>query len=101
EDPYDYARAIRVFRETSNADLRFRVYAEQNHSGELSIDVTDRYGNRPVRLALNNSGMIMMNDGQKEKAVKAYTPGKWYDIHITVKATLKGGSYDAWINGQQ
>jgi hypothetical protein len=100
EDPYDYARAIRVFRETSNADLRFRVYVEQNHSGELSIDVTDRYGNRPVRLTLNSTGMIMMNDGGKEKAVKAYAPQKWYDVHITVKATLNGGSYDAWINGE-
>ena len=100
EDPYDYARAIRVFRETSNADLRFRVYVEQNHSGELSIDVTDRYGNRPVRLTLNSAGMIMMNDGGKEKAVKACTSQKWYDFYITVKATLNGGSYDAWINGE-
>ena len=100
EDPYDYARAIRVFRETSNADLRFRIYAGQHQSGELSVDITDRYGNRPVRLTLNNKGMIMMTDGGKEKAVKAYTPEKWYDFYITVKATLNEGSYDAWINGE-
>jgi len=49
---------------------------------------------------LNNKGMIMMNDGGKEKAVKSYTAQKWYDFHITVKATLNGGSYDAWVNGE-
>lgn len=98
EDPYDYARAIRVFRETSNADLRFRVYTEQNISGELSIDVTDQFGNRPVRLTLNNKGIILMNDGGKDIEVKKYLTQSWYDIHIAVNATLHGGYFDVWIN---
>lgn len=101
EDPYDYARAIRVFRETSNADLSFRVYAPQKISGDLSIDVTDQYGNRPVRIFLNSKGMILMNEGSKERAVKKYLTQQWYNFRITVKATLNGGYYDAWINGEQ
>lgn len=98
EDPYDYARAIRVFKETSNADLRFRVYTVQNNLGELSIDVTDQFGNRPVRLTLSNKGTILMNDGTKEITVKKYLPKRWYDFQITVNATLHGGYFDVWLN---
>src|SRR5690606_2720506 len=65
EDPYDYARALRVFKETTKADLQFRVYAAQSDHGELSVDVTDRYGNRPVRIDFTDRGEIKAMNGSK------------------------------------
>lgn len=100
EDPYDYARAIRVFKETTNADLKFRLYAAQNNEGELSVDITDRYGNRPVRISLNDKGDILLDEGGKLRIIKKYAGSTWYDFHVTVNATLKG-YYDLWINGER
>ena len=54
QDPYDYARALRVFPKTKQATLSFllKVCPKQNKNGRLEIDVADRFGNRPVRRGL-------------------------------------------------
>ena len=100
EDPYDYARAIRVFKETKNADLRFKVYAEQNAAGLLSIDITDQFGNRPVRINLNAEKQITIADGARVKVLQQYNPGQWYDFHLIVNASLNG-SCDVYIDGKK
>ncbi len=100
EDPYDYARAIRVFKETSSADLQFRIYAKQNDHGELSVDITDCYGNRPVRISFNDRGEIVVMNGSKPVTIAAYRPGTWYDLRIRVDAHLKG-SFDLYLNGKR
>lgn len=100
EDPYDYARAIRVFEESSHADLSFRVYAGQHDNGELSIDITDRYGNRPVRISFDANGGIRANNGSLVKKAGSYTAGNWYSFRIKVNATLNG-SFDLYINGRE
>lgn len=100
EDPYDYARAIRVFRETTHADLRFRIYADQDSNGELSVDVTDQYGNRPVRINFTPHKTITIADGSETKEIMQYQPKRWYDFRIVINASLKG-SYDVYIDGKQ
>ncbi len=71
EDPYDYARAIRVFKETTNVQiLSLKYTAAQNNTGELSVDITDRYGNRPVQMSLNNKGEITIYDGTQSRGSK-------------------------------
>ena len=100
EDPYDYARAIRVFKETKHADLQFSVYAEQNTVGALAIDVTDQYGNRPVRMELDANKKITIANGSKTQEMMEYQPGKWYDFRFVINASLNG-SFDVYINGKQ
>ncbi|HRQ51278.1 MAG TPA: six-hairpin glycosidase, partial [Agriterribacter sp.] len=100
EDPYDYARAIRVFKESTKADLRFRVYAGQSDHGELSVDVTDRYGNRPVRISFTSSGEIEAVNGNLPVKIGKYKAGSWYDFRIAVNAGVKG-SFDLFLNGKK
>ena len=100
EDPYDYARAIRVFKETTKADLRFRLYAGQNNHGELSVDITDRYGNRPVRISLTERGEMEVMNGNKPVKIGVYKPGAWYDFRVVINATLNG-SFDLFLNGKK
>ncbi len=99
EDPYDYARAIRVFGETSNTEISFKVYADQNNSGELSIDLTDRYGNRPVRILFTSKGEMLVNNGKEMKPAGMYTPENWYIFTIKLN-TAGNGSFDISINGK-
>lgn len=100
EDPYDYARAIRVFKEAVKADLRFRVYAGQSDHGQLSVDVTDRYGNRPVRIEFTGKGEIKVVDGGKSTVIQKYRSGAWYDFELSINAGLSG-SFDLLLNGKK
>lgn len=98
QDPYDYARAIRVFDEDNLVEVRMRVMAKQSDTGMLEIDVVDRYGNRPVRLSFTEEGNIKAVDGHKDIKLKTYIADKWYDLKITVEAK-PFGNYSLSIDG--
>ncbi|OIN57778.1 hypothetical protein [Arsenicibacter rosenii] len=101
KDPYDYARAIRVFEEGSQIECSVSVSPAQQQTGSLDIDLTDRYGNRPVRLRFDDKSQIVVTDGGTEKIVQPYEAGQWYTISLTVHAALSGGWFDVIINGKK
>lgn len=98
KDPYDYARAIRVFEETTKADIEVKVFPKQTENGILEIDVTDRYGNRPVRIKFDDDGQIKAIDGNEEINLQPYIQNIWYNIRIHIDAHPYG-SYGVSING--
>ena len=98
-DPYDYARAIRVFQEGTQADISFRVMAKQT-TGNFEIDVTDRYGNRPVRISLDSTGHINAGNGSAQKRLGRYNAGKWHQFEIKVNAPLNG-TFDLFIDSKK
>lgn len=85
QDPYDYARATRVFAETKLVTVQFRVQANQNDLGRLEIELTDRFGYRPVRLILAEDGQIKIVDGAQTRTLAAYERGQWYEIRLNVE----------------
>ncbi|MFC5408850.1 hypothetical protein ACFPMF_06005 [Larkinella bovis] len=99
KDPYDYARAIRVFEEGNRIETKLKIRAAQNNTGTLEIDLTDRYGNRPVRLRFDEKGNIVVTNGSQEKVIQTYQAGKWYEVGFRVNASLNG-SYDLAIDGK-
>ncbi|MCX6225304.1 MAG: hypothetical protein NTV01_11255, partial [Bacteroidia bacterium] len=98
KDPYDYARAIRVFEETKKAEIEVKVLPKQTENGLLEIDVTDQYGNRPVRIRFDADGKIKAVNGSKEIAIQSYNPDQWYNLKLTVDAR-PSGSYSLSVNG--
>lgn len=100
QDPYDYARAIRVFEEGNNVEIQLKVYPEQTDSGMLEIDITDRYGNRPVRIRFDEDGQLKAVNGSEEVVLQTYQPDQWYDLKLNIDASLYG-SYDLYVNDQQ
>ncbi|MGE4002165.1 MAG: hypothetical protein AB7I48_18305 [Planctomycetaceae bacterium] len=98
KDPYDYARAVRVFPETKAADVRFKVQAAQHDAGRLEIELTDRFGSRPVRLILDEKGRLAVANGGEWMTLASYEPNQWYafDIHID----LAVGAFDVSRDGQ-
>jgi hypothetical protein len=99
EDPYDYARAVRVFQEGVKAEISCRVLAKQSEAGLLDIDVMDRYGNRPVRLRFADDGRIKAVDGSTFLDLQAYKPNTWYKLDLTVDAA-PFGHYSVSIDGR-
>jgi hypothetical protein len=97
KDPYDYARAIRVFEEGTKAKIAFKAMAKQ-YTTPLEIDVQDRYGNRPVRLKFGSDGALQYTNGAEPVGILAYTPGRWYSFELEIDATPYG-SFTLKVDG--
>lgn len=100
EDPYDYARAVRVFQEGTKAKVSVRVLAKQSDAGMLDIEVMDRFGNRPVRIRFCDDGLIRAVAGHDFVDLQAYRPDTWYKLDLSVDAT-PFGSYSVSIDGRK
>jgi hypothetical protein len=85
EDPYDYARAIRVFPATHGVKIAFRLFARQNNV-RLEIDLLDAAGARPVRLVMGEDGKLWAcHEGQWMDA-GVYSPGQWHKFELEIPA---------------
>lgn len=100
EDPYDYARAIRVFEPKETMEIAFKVYAAQNNGGRMQFDVTDRHGNRAIRLELDEEGKMRYFDGTVNRELGAYRANEWYDISIKASAA-NVGTCTLSVNGKE
>ncbi len=85
KDPYDYARAVRVFPETAAARLRFRVNVESAGRDGMEVEVTGRYGHRPVRMVFGTDGWLRAMDGGRLVEVQRWKPGEWLDLIVDVE----------------
>jgi hypothetical protein len=85
KDPYDYARAVRVFAESKAAHVSFRLHARQSGAGRLEIEILDSAGHRPVRVVFGEGG----------HSLKA---NKWYRVDIAVDAAT--AKYEVSIDGR-
>ncbi|MDW7695127.1 hypothetical protein R9C00_28945 [Flammeovirgaceae bacterium SG7u.111] len=98
-DPYDYARAIRVFEEGKNVKLSFKVKPQQDDKGTLQVEVTDQFGNRPVRVYFLPDGRLVAYDGSKEIELGKYKKETWYKLELEIDAYLYG-SYSLILDGK-
>lgn len=78
-DPYDYARAIRVFQPSVAATIRFRVNVETEGTEPFEVDVTDRHGTRALSLAFFQ-GRIMVGN----QHCGTYQKDEWKTVTITL-----------------
>jgi hypothetical protein len=76
EEPYDYARAVRVFPETHGLKLSFRVLARQT-TGRIEIDLLDARGARPFQFALREDGHIWVCHEGIWNDNGPYTADRW------------------------
>ena len=86
KDPYDYARAIRVFPEMRAARVRCRVMPKAPGAGGLELEIGDRYGSRPVRVVFSADGWVRAANGSDSKQIRRFTPGKWVEVEIEADA---------------
>jgi len=85
EDPYDYARAVRVFPPTHGVKISFRLLARQTNA-RLEIELLDAHGARPVRVALGEDGHLWAcHEGQWMDG-GAYTAGVWHRLELEIPA---------------
>lgn len=99
-DPYDYAKAVRIFQTGNQVTVKLQVFLSQNDNGMLRIELNDRFGNRPVRLWFDKQGKFYALDGSQSKVLQNYIPERWYTIEIKTDASLKG-HFDVSVDGKE
>lgn len=101
-DPYDYARADRVFGQASHVVARFKVRAvpPQPRDGQLQIELWSSTGDlRPVRIVLGSEGIISaISAGERAKRIGAYQVGRW--LAIKIDASMASGKYSVMLDGK-
>lgn len=100
EDPYDYARAIRVFEEGQEVRLEWEFTTASTGNGQLEMDVTDRYGNRPIRILLDEERNLSYWAGHEKVLLGKVEPGEWQKLSLQVMATPYGYYSLSW-NGKK
>lgn len=97
-DPYDYARAVRVFAPCARAMVSLTLRAAQEEAGPLEIDLLSAEGARPVRLALAAGGVLTAQCGQEVRRIGTYAAGQWLDIKISFDAPT--GTFAVAVDGR-
>ena len=95
-DPYDYARATRVFPESRKGSLAFKMLAKRPLSGELDIEIGDAQGHRPVRIALDPFGEVQITNGSLVTGVTGYASDQWLSFKIEFDTTTQ--KFTLWID---
>jgi hypothetical protein len=84
-DPYNYARAVRVFPMSTRGEIAFRALAKQT-GREMDIEVDDPHGRRPVRIMLAPNGQVEISNNARIVKAAAYAAGKWMAFKIDYDA---------------
>ncbi len=84
-DPYDYAKAVRIFPQTQGVRIAFKVRLQPQAGGLLGVEVVDQDGDRPVRLVFDPAvGEIRNNQENTMVRMAPFAANNWYDVVIEV-----------------
>ncbi len=97
EDPCDYSRAIRVFKEGTNIALSVKVKVAVIDTTQFDINITDRFGNGPIQITFDNDNFIKTTESSGMKPLMRFNIGDWYTIKINLN-THNLGRYSIMIN---
>jgi hypothetical protein len=96
-DPFDYAKAERIFPAAKKVQLEFAVTPQQNTGGNLEIELVNAKGTPCLRLMLDSTGTILTKQGYRNKSLGKYMAGEKLDIKIELNTTTR--FYNVTING--
>lgn len=98
-EPYDYAKAVRNFPESSSAEVSISLSANGGKNGRLYIELSNGNGMPAGRIILADDRSIRIRAGDGEWPVATYEDDE--DIHMTIRTDCKANSFFADINGNR
>ncbi|WP_443939415.1 six-hairpin glycosidase [Pedobacter sp. MW01-1-1] len=99
KDPFDYAKAERLFPASTKAVVSFSVSPKQDKHGLLEIELQDTKGTAAVRLTFDTTGTITAKAGARYKNFMKYQANENYDIQI--KLNTANRFYTLTVNGKE
>jgi hypothetical protein len=95
-DPFDYAKAERIFPESKNVVIEFTITANQTNTGTLEIELLDKKGMATLRIMLDSTGSILTKQGYRNKSLGKYNVGE--QLHFKVELNTTTRFYTVTIN---
>lgn len=96
-DPFDYAKAERIFPSSKKINIEFAVTAQQNDYGNLEIELVDAKGAPCLRLHLDSIGQLTAKVGYRNRGVTSYKAGEKLIVNIELNTATR--FYTCSING--
>lgn len=93
-DPYDYARAVRVFHKTYKLHISFDLYIEKN-SEVLDIEIVAGNGARLIQTRIDTARRFLIKGLNSELSIQTQT---WISFEFDVDATKK--QFTIQVNGK-
>jgi hypothetical protein len=98
-DPYEYAKAMRVFPRSRQVTMAFKVRTQQQGHGRLEIDVLDRRGERAVQMVLDSTaGCLQARAGAELRELGAVAAGEWLEFGLALDASA--GAWSLVLKGE-
>ncbi len=98
-DPFDYAKAERVFPTAKKIAIEFSLTPAQDNYGLLHVEMLDGKGIPCLRLLLDSTGSILTKQGYRNKSLGKYKAGEKLVFKIELNTTTR--FYTVSINGGQ
>jgi len=95
-DPFDYAKAERIFPESKNVMVEFTLTANQTNTSSLEIELLDKKGMATLRIMLDSTGSILTKQGYRNKSLGKYNAGE--QLHFKVELNTTTRFYTVTIN---
>ena len=96
-DPFDYAKAERVFPESKKIAVELSITAQQNVFGVIEIEMVDKKGTPCLRIMLDSTGTILTKQGYRNKSLGKYNADEVLEIKIELNTATR--FYTVTING--
>lgn len=97
-DPFDFAKAERLFPEAKQVNIEFSIIAAQNDKGLLDIELQDSKGTAALRLIFGPDSTLKVKSGARFSTMMKYKPGELYNIRISADADTR--FYKTNVNGK-
>ena len=97
-EPWDYAKAMRVFPESRRAEARIRLTVRGGRNGMLHLELSDAKGMNAGRLVLAEDGRILLRGGDGDWPVGAWQEGE--TLELALLADCGKQQLQAEVNGQ-
>jgi len=98
-DPFDYAKAERIFPSSKKIAIEFSVTPQQNNYGLLEIELTDAKGTPCLRIMFDSAGNILTKQGYRDKTLGKYNIAETVAIKIELNTATR--FYTVSINGNK
>jgi hypothetical protein len=97
-DPFDYAKAERVFPTAKKVAIEFSIAPQQNNTGNLEIELVNGKGSPCLRIMLDSTGSVLTKQGYRNKSLGKYNAGETLNFKIELNTATR--FYMVTINGK-
>jgi len=95
-DPYDYAKAVRVFQKADRSKLQFKLFIQA--AGLLDIEVLGAKGQRLVQIRIDGDLALKASRSGDYRSISQLAAGRWFDFEIDCNADSR--EYDLILDGR-